>query len=75
MLLIQWFLFIIILIAKTDEEMEEQEYKRRKALMSTTSNQSRSAENSQGQGKTFYNMHLSIRKLFYIQPYSTKYLI
>ena len=44
--------------------MEEQEYKRRKALMSTTSNQSRSAENSQGQGKTFYNMHLSIRKLF-----------
>ena len=55
--------------------MEEQEYKRRKALMSTTSNQSRSAENSQGQGKTFYNMHLSIRKLFYIQPYLTKYLI
>ena len=44
--------------------MEEQEYKRRKALMSTTSNQSRSAENSQGQGKTFYNMHLSIRKLY-----------
>ena len=53
--------------------MEEQEYKRRKALMSTTSNQSRSAENSQGQGKTFYNMHLSIRKL--LQHYLTKYLI
>ena len=52
-LFVPWFLFIIILIAKTDEEMEEQEYKRRKALMSTTSNQSRSAENSQGQGKTF----------------------
>ena len=43
--------------------MEEQEYKRRKALMSTTSIQSRSAENSQGQGKLFQNMHLSIRKL------------
>ena len=53
--------------------MEEQEYKRRKALMSTTSNQSRSAENSQGQGKTFQSMHLSIRKL--LHPYLTKYLI
>ena len=59
----KWFLLIIILIAKTVEEMEEQEYKRRKALMSTTSIQSRSAENSQGQGKLFQNMHLSIRKL------------
>ena len=46
--------------------MEEQEYKRRKALMSTTSIQSRSAENSQGQGKLFQNMHLSIRKLYLI---------
>ena len=52
-LLIQWLLFIISFIAKTDEEMEEQEYKRRKALMSTTSIQSRSAENSQTQGKIF----------------------
>ena len=42
--------------------------------MSTTSNQSRSAENSQGQGKTFQNMNLSIRKLF-VQHYLTKYLI
>ena len=33
--------------------MEEQEYKRRKALMSTTSIQSRSAENSQTQGTFF----------------------
>ena len=65
MLLIQLFIFIIILKAKTDEEMEEQEYKRRKALMSTTSIQSRSAENSQSQGKKFYKIHLSIRKVFY----------
>ena len=45
--------------------MEEQEYKRRKALMSTTSIQSRSAENTQSQGKKFYMMYLSIKKVFY----------
>ena len=43
--------------------MEEQEYKRRKALMSTTSIQSRSAENTQSQGKKFYMMYLSIKKV------------
>ena len=54
--------------------MEEQEYKRRKALMSTTSNQSRSAENSQSQGKIFQNMHLSIIKLFNL-TIGSKYII
>ena len=54
--------------------MEEQEYKRRKALMSTTSIQSRSAENTQSQGKQFYMMYLSIKKVFNI-TIGPKYLI